>query len=52
MDDGLVCYCFGHSAADIAADARRHGRSVILENILAAKRAGGCRCAETSPRGV
>lgn len=50
MND-LVCHCFGHTAADIARDARKHGRSTILEDILAAKRAGDCRCAQTNPAG-
>ncbi|MHC1751077.1 bacterioferritin-associated ferredoxin [Humidesulfovibrio sp.] len=49
--DEPVCHCFGHTRADIEADALRHGRSLILEAILAAKRAGGCRCAELHPLG-
>lgn len=47
----VICRCFGHTDEDIRADALRHGRSLILEAILAAKRAGGCRCAETNPGG-
>ena len=49
--DALVCHFFGHTRADIERDALRHGRSLILEAILAAKRAGGCRCAELNPLG-
>lgn len=47
----LICYCFGHTVADIERNALAHGRSTILEDILAAKRAGGCHCAETNPSG-
>lgn len=47
----VVCFCFGHSRADIERDALEHGRSLILEDILQAKRGGGCRCAETNPAG-
>lgn len=47
----LVCHCFGYTAGDIEQDARANGRSLILERILAEKRAGACRCAETNPTG-
>lgn len=48
----FVCYCFGFTAADIQADVMANsGRSLILEKIVAAKRAGGCRCGETHPEG-
>lgn len=49
--DELVCHCFGHTRADIEADALLHGRSTILAATLAAKTAGGCRCAELNPLG-
>jgi hypothetical protein len=45
-----VCYCFHYTAGDIQADVwANQGRSLILERIVAAKRAGGCRCADTHP---
>jgi len=47
----LVCHCFGHTAADIEADALAHGRSLILERIALSKRAGGCDCAANNPKG-
>ena len=48
----LVCYCFEYSAEDIQEDVRENnGRSTILEKIVAAKRAGGCQCATTHPKG-
>lgn len=49
--DELVCHCFGHTRTAIERDALLNGRSLILESILAAKRAGGCRCAELHPLG-
>jgi hypothetical protein len=47
----LICHCFGHTAEDIERDARANGRSLILERILAEKKTGACRCAETNPTG-
>ncbi|MGE4263999.1 MAG: hypothetical protein AB7E46_05940 [Desulfovibrio sp.] len=47
----MICHCFGHTRADIERDAREHGRSLILEAILAAKRTGGCQCAQMNPSG-
>lgn len=49
---GLVCYCFGFSESDIQADVLANkGRSLILEKIVAEKKAGGCRCGELHPEG-
>ncbi len=51
MND-LVCYCFRYTARDIEEDVRaNNGRSLILEEIVAAKKAGGCNCAATHPEG-
>ena len=36
----FVCWCFEHTAEDIRSDARMHGRSLVLEKILAARKAG------------
>jgi hypothetical protein len=48
----FVCYCFEFTAADIQADVlANNGRSLILEKIVAEKRAGGCRCSDTHPEG-
>ena len=48
----LVCYCFEYSAEDIREDVRANdGRSMILEKIVAAKRAGGCQCGTLHPEG-
>jgi hypothetical protein len=51
MND-LICYCFEYSAHAIEEDVRAHdGRSTILEKIVAAKKAGECRCGITHPEG-
>lgn len=46
-----ICYCFGYTRSDIEQDLRRHGRSLILEKIMDAKRLGGCQCAVKNPKG-
>ncbi len=47
----MICHCFGHTRRDIERDALLNGRSLILEAILAAKRTGGCQCAQKNPSG-
>ena len=48
----LICYCFEYSADDIRKDIKEHnGHSMILQEILAAKRTGGCQCAAKHPEG-
>lgn len=51
MMEELICYCFNYTARDIEDDVRSHGRSLILERILAEKKAGACQCASKNPRG-
>ena len=51
MND-LICYCFKYRANDIQEDVKANsGRSLILEEIVAAKKAGGCQCTTTHPEG-
>jgi hypothetical protein len=45
----LICYCFGHTEEDLRRDVVEHGRSLILERIVSAKKSGQCRCAEKNP---
>ncbi|MEK6202336.1 MAG: hypothetical protein N2A40_07960 [Desulfobulbaceae bacterium] len=47
----LICYCFGYTEEDLRQDVLRHGQSLILKRIVAAKKDGQCRCAETNPAG-
>jgi hypothetical protein len=46
-----VCYCFEFTAAQVAEDVRRHGRSTIRAYIQEQVRAGRCRCEMTNPSG-
>ncbi|VAW33267.1 hypothetical protein MNBD_DELTA03-1071 [hydrothermal vent metagenome] len=46
-----VCYCFKHTARDIEADVKAHGKSTIMAAIAAAKKVGGCHCETTNPKG-
>jgi len=50
--DEIICYCFNHTRGDIAEDVLRNGRSLILENIIEAKRLGTCQCAAKNPGGA
>jgi hypothetical protein len=50
-DTELVCYCFQYTGKDIEDDFLKHGRSSVLEKILAEKKTGGCQCAEKNPKG-
>ncbi len=47
----LICYCFGHTKDDLRQDALLHGRSLIMERIVFAKKNGQCQCAEKNPAG-
>lgn len=47
----LICYCFHYTDEDIENDMKAHGRSVIMEKIMAEKKAGRCRCNTTNPKG-
>ena len=49
--DDLVCYCFRYTKADIEKDLFANGRSLIMERIMAEKKAGACDCAKRNPKG-
>jgi len=49
--DRPVCYCFGHSAADIVAEVQSTGGSTIPEVITERCHRGEQRCPETNPQG-
>jgi hypothetical protein len=44
-----ICYCFNHTEEDIKNEVLSEGRSLILEQIIEAKKAGKCRCEEFHP---
>lgn len=51
-DSDIVCYCFKYTKRDIKNDYLAHnGRSTILGRIIQEKRAGGCNCVNTNPKG-
>ena len=45
----LICYCFEYTSDDIRQDFIKHGRSIIMEKIKAAK--GSCQCTTKNPKG-
>ncbi len=47
----LICYCFKYSRDDIEQDYIKNGRSLIMDNIMAEKKIGGCDCAIKNPKG-
>jgi hypothetical protein len=49
--DRLVCFCFGHSVADLEADVAASGRSSIQAAIKAQCRAGRHDCQRKNPQG-
>ena len=49
--DDLVCYCFKHTRRDIEQDYQKNGRSTIMAEIAAEKKADGCDCANKNPKG-
>lgn len=51
MTSDFICYCFRYSRADLVEDAIKHGRSTIMEQIIADSKAGNCNCAKNNPTG-
>ncbi len=47
----IICYCHNHTAEDLKKDAIEHGKSVIMEQIIAESKAGNCNCATNNPKG-
>jgi len=46
-----ICYCFRYTKKDIEHDFADHGRSTIMERIMAESRDGNCNCAANNPKG-
>jgi len=51
MNGKQICYCFGHTDTDIEKDVLANGKSLIMEKIMAEKKAGGCQCKTKNPKG-
>jgi hypothetical protein len=49
--DEMICYCHKYTAADLERDALEHGRSTIMEQIIAESKAGNCNCKTNNPKG-
>jgi len=49
--DEIICYCHHHTVADLERDVLAHGRSTIMEQIMAESKAGNCNCEANNPRG-
>ena len=49
--DEMICYCHKHTAGDLEKDVTRHGRSTIMEQIIAESKAGNCNCKTNNPKG-
>jgi len=48
--DDLICYCFEYTRGDIEQNYINNGRSMIMDNIMAEKKTGGCDCAIRNPK--
>jgi hypothetical protein len=49
--DETICYCHNYTARDLKEDVLDQGRSTIMEQIIAAAKAGHCNCATNHPKG-
>ena len=49
--DELICYCFGYTVGDIESDVLTNSRFLILDKIVAEKKAGGCNFSKKNPKG-
>ncbi len=48
--DEKICYCHNYTVGDLEDDALAHGRSLIMELIMAESRAGNCDCEKNNPK--
>lgn len=51
MDNKKICYCFDYTVSDIREDVLTHGKSTIIERIVAEKKDGACQCVTRNPKG-
>lgn len=49
--DGLVCYCFLHTEADIERQLGETGETDVFESIKSEVKAGNCACEVRNPSG-
>ncbi len=48
--DTMICFCHQYTAGDLVQDVQEHGRSTIMEYIMAESKAGHCNCRENNPK--
>jgi len=46
-----VCFCFNYTVDDLEKDVIEHGRSTIIERIIAESKGGACNCESNNPKG-
>jgi len=51
-DETCVCYCFGHTRADLRRDLTRTGATDIPDLIRREVKAGRCDCERKNPQGA
>jgi len=51
LKEEMICYCHKYTAGDLEKDVAQHGRSTIMEKIIAESKAGNCNCATNNPKG-
>jgi len=51
LKEEMICYCHNYTAGDLEKDVAQHGRSTIMEKIIAESKAGNCNCATNNPKG-
>jgi len=47
----MVCYCHSYTAGDLEKDVVQHGRSTVMDRIIAESKAGNCNCEINNPKG-
>jgi len=47
----MICYCYKHTVDAVERDVLEHGRSTIMEQIIAESKAGNCNCKTNNPQG-
>ncbi|GBE34372.1 hypothetical protein BMS3Bbin06_00895 [bacterium BMS3Bbin06] len=46
-----ICYCFNHSVEEIFDEARRTGKSTVIDDIKSRIKSDGCSCEVKNPQG-
>ena len=48
--DETICYCHNYTASDLEKDVLEHGKSTIMQKIIAESKAGNCNCETNNPK--